>query len=115
MSGLLSLLSDICLLVGGLLCVTGGVGVLRLPEFYTRLHASSVTESLAAPILIIGLMLDLGWTLDTAKLILVIVFLVIANPTITHALCRAAAHGRFLPGDHKDTEEEDETSNSSTS
>ena len=90
-------LSDICLLLGGILTLTGAVGLLRLPNFYTRLHAASVTESLAAPLLIIGVMLDTGFTLDAAKLVLVIVIMMIANPTVTHALCRAAAHGGTIP------------------
>jgi multicomponent Na+:H+ antiporter subunit G len=90
-------ISDICLLLGGLLTLTGAVGLLRLPDFFTRLHAASVTETLAAILLIIGIMLDTGWTLDAAKLILVILIMVIANPTITHALCRAAANGGTTP------------------
>ncbi|MEA1920364.1 MAG: monovalent cation/H(+) antiporter subunit G [Campylobacterota bacterium] len=90
-------LSDICLLLGGILTLTGAVGLLRLPNFYTRLHAASVTESLAATLLIIGIILDTGWALDSAKLLLIIVIMIIANPTITHALCRAAAHGGITP------------------
>lgn len=94
---IMSWLSDICLLLGAILVLTGAVGLLRLPNFYTRLHAASVTESLAATLLIIGIMLDTGWTLDTAKLMLVILIMIIANPTITHALCRAATHGGYTP------------------
>jgi multicomponent Na+:H+ antiporter subunit G len=94
---IVSWLSDICLLLGGILVLTGAVGLLRLPNFYTRLHAASVTESLAATLLIIGIMLDTGWTIDTAKLLLVILIMIIANPTVTHALCRAAAHGGHTP------------------
>jgi multicomponent Na+:H+ antiporter subunit G len=94
---IISWLSDICLLLGGLLTLTGAVGLLRLPSFYTRLHAASVTESLAATLLIIGIMLDTGWTLDAAKLMLLILIMVAANPAITHALCRAAAHSGTTP------------------
>ncbi len=94
---IVSWLSDIRLLLGGILTLTGPVGILRLPSFYTRLHGASVTESLAAPLLIIGVMLDTGFTLDSAKLILIIVIMVVANPTITHALCRAAVHGGNTP------------------
>lgn len=94
---IIDVLSDICLLLGGILTLTGAVGLLRLPSFYTRLHGASVTESLAAPLLIIGVMLDTGFTLDSAKLVLIIVIMVVANPTITHALCRAAAHGGNTP------------------
>jgi len=94
---IIDLLSDICLLLGGFFTLTGAIGLLRLPSFYTRLHAASVTESLAAPLLIIGIMLDTGFTLDSAKLVLIILIMVVANPTITHALCRAAAHGGNTP------------------
>lgn len=94
---IIDLLSDICLLLGGIFTLTGALGLLRLPDFYTRLHAASVTESLAAPLLIIGIMLDTGFTLDSAKLVLIIIIMVVSNPTITHALCRAAAHGGNAP------------------
>jgi len=90
-------LSDICLLLGGILTLTGAVGLLRLPDFFTRLHAASVTETLAAMLLIIGIMLDTGLTLDSVKLMLIILIMIIANPTITHALCRAAANGGTTP------------------
>ncbi|MEA3371891.1 MAG: monovalent cation/H(+) antiporter subunit G [Campylobacterota bacterium] len=89
--------SDIFLLLGGLLALTGAVGLLRLPDFYTRMHAASVTESLAATLLIIGIILDTGFTLDAAKLILLILIMIVVNPTITHALSRAAAHGGVTP------------------
>lgn len=89
--------SDICLLLGGILTLTGAVGLLRLPSFYTRMHAASVTESLAATLLIIGIILDTGFTLDAAKLMLLIFIMIIANPTVTHALCRAAANGGNTP------------------
>lgn len=90
-------LSDICLLFGGILTLTGAVGLLRLPDFYTRMHAASVTESLAATLLIIGIILDTGFTLDAAKLILLVIIMIVVNPTITHALSRAAAHGGMTP------------------
>lgn len=90
-------LSDICLLLGGILTLTGAVGLLRFPGFFTRLHAASVTETLGATLLIIGIILDTGFTLDAAKLILLILIMIVANPTITHALCRAVAHDGTTP------------------
>ena len=89
--------SDICLLLGAVLTLSGAVGLLRFPDFFTRLHAASVTETLAAMLLIIGIMLDTGWTLDSAKLLLLIFIMIIANPTITHALCRAVANDGTTP------------------
>ncbi len=90
-------IGGLCLLLGGLLCLTGGVGLLRLPDFFTRLHAGSVTETLAAPLLVAGIMLQTGWSLDSLKLLLLLVIMFVANPSITHALCRAAAHGGHKP------------------
>ena len=54
MTAILELLSNICLMLGGVLCITGGVGLLRMPDFFSRVHASGVTETLAAPLLLIG-------------------------------------------------------------
>lgn len=90
-------LSDICLLLGGILTLTGAVGLLRLPDFFTRLHAASVTETLGATLLIVGIILDTGLTLDAAKLMLLILIMFVANPTITHALCRAVANDGTTP------------------
>jgi multicomponent Na+:H+ antiporter subunit G len=118
MSTVIGLLSDLCLLLGGILTLTGAVGLLRLPDFFTRLHAVSVTESLAAPLLIIGIMLDTGLAIDTVKLVLVVSIMIVANPTITHALCRAAAHGGKKPDGFEEPEgmhREGESSNSTNS
>jgi multicomponent Na+:H+ antiporter subunit G len=115
MSAAIGWVSDLCLLLGGLLCLTGGVGMLRLPDVFARLHASSVTESLAALLLITGIMLDSGWNLNTAKLLLVIMVMVVASPCITHALCRAAAHGGVSPAKQQASSEQPEEGGSSAS
>jgi multicomponent Na+:H+ antiporter subunit G len=88
--------SGFCMLGGGFLCITGGVGLLRLPDFFSRVHAAGVTETLAAPLLLTGLMLQMDWSLDLFK-VLMILFLVLAtNPTATHAMAKAALHGGYL-------------------
>nr|WP_207063028.1 monovalent cation/H(+) antiporter subunit G [Motiliproteus sp. SC1-56] len=91
------LVSDLFFIAGGFLCVTGGVGLLRFPDFFTRIHASGVTETLAAPLLLGGVMCRTGWSLDTAKLLLVIIFLLATNPTAAHAMARAALQGGLKP------------------
>jgi multicomponent Na+:H+ antiporter subunit G len=88
--------SGFCMLGGGFLCITGGVGLLRLPDFFSRVHAAGVTETLAAPLLLTGLILQMDWSLDLFK-VLMILFLVLAtNPTATHAMAKAALHGGYL-------------------
>ena len=93
MSLVLDVLSAVCLVGGGFFCVVGGVGLLRMPDFYTRTHAASVAETLGAGLLLAGLVLQAGLTLVTAKLLVIGLLIFFTSPTATHALARAA-HAR---------------------
>jgi multicomponent Na+:H+ antiporter subunit G len=90
MSFLLDLMSWIALLGGVFFIAVGGIGILRLPDFYTRLHAAGITDTLGAGLILLGLMFQGGWTQVTIKLILILGFLWFTSPTATHALVRAA-------------------------
>lgn len=90
MSLLVDILSGLCLLAGAFFCVVGGIGLLRMPDFYTRMHAASVTETLGAGLILLGLMLQAGFTLITVKLIMIGLLIFFASPTASHALARAA-------------------------
>ncbi|HEY9531031.1 MAG TPA: monovalent cation/H(+) antiporter subunit G, partial [Burkholderiales bacterium] len=68
MSALLDAASWILLAAGGFFCIVGGIGVLRMPDFYTRLHAAGVNDTLGAGLLLLGLILQAGWSLVAAKL-----------------------------------------------
>ena len=83
-------LSWFCLISGGFFCVVGGIGMLRMPDLYTRLHASSVIESLGAGLILLGLMLQAGLSLITLKLLTLLLLLFIASPTATYAIARVA-------------------------
>ncbi len=93
----LDVLSWICLLGGGAVGVLGGLGLLRFPDFYTRLHAAGMTDTLCALLIVIGLALQSGISLLTLKLLLILLFLVFTAPTATHALARAAAVDGIAP------------------
>jgi multicomponent Na+:H+ antiporter subunit G len=95
----LDLLSWFLILLGGAFGIIGGIGLLRLPDFFSRIHAASVTDSMCAPCIIAGLMLQSGLTLVTVKLAFLIVFLFLTSPTASHALAKAALHGGLHPGD----------------
>ena len=97
MTAILEFLSSLCLLLGGVLCITGGVGLLRMPDFYSRVHASGVTETLAAPLLLIGLLLQMEWSLDSVKVIMILILVLATNPTATHAMAKATLHGGQRP------------------
>lgn len=86
----LDLLSWFCLLAGGAFCLIGGIGLLRMPDFYTRGHAAGVSDTLGAGLILVGLMFQSGITLITAKLVIVFFFLYVTSPTATHALFKAA-------------------------
>lgn len=98
MDTLLFGMSQICLLVGAFLILSGGVGVLRFPDFFTRMHAAGITETLATILILVGLMLIAGWSLILFKLFLIMLFIMITSPTASHALAKSALHGRLQPG-----------------
>lgn len=90
MTTLLEILSALCLAGGGFFCIVGGIGLLRMPDFYTRVHAASLTETLGAGLILLGLMLHEGFTLVTVKLLMIGLLIFFASPTASHALTRAA-------------------------
>lgn len=93
----LDLLSWALLLGGGFFAVAGGIGVIRLPDFYTRLHASGITDTGAAYLILAGLMIQGGLTLITVKLALIGLFMFFSNPTATYALAAAAHRSGIEP------------------
>lgn len=82
--------SWICLAVGGLFCIIGAVGLLRMPDFYTRIHAASIIETLGAGLILLGLLLQASLTLVAVKLAILGMLVFFANPAATHALANAA-------------------------
>lgn len=97
-AALVDLLSWALIVVGGAFGIIGGIGLLRLPEFFSRIHAASLTDSMCAPCIIAGLMLQSGMTLVTVKLVFLVIFLFLTSPTAAHALAKAAIHGGLDPG-----------------
>jgi len=96
MSMIIDILSWVLILSGGAFTVIGAIGSLRFPDFWTRLHAASVTDSAGMILLIAGMCLQSGFTLVTFKLITIGVFLFITGPTATHAVANAAFVARDL-------------------
>ncbi|WP_313952535.1 monovalent cation/H(+) antiporter subunit G [Accumulibacter sp.] len=90
-------LSWACLLAGGLFCCIGALGLLRMPDFYTRMHAGSVTDTLGAGLVLLGLMLQAGLTLVTVKLVMIGLLLFFSSPAAGHALAKAAISRGLKP------------------
>ena len=90
-------LGSALLLVGAVLAVIGTIGVLRFPDFYTRLHAASVTDTAAATLAILGMALLAPSGAVLFKLAVVWLFLFLTGPTSSHALANAAHTAGLQP------------------
>ena len=90
-------LSWVLLAAGGLIYAIGCLGLVRMPDVFSRLHALSVAETLGVILLIAGMVLQAGFTLVTVKLLFILGTLLLTIPTATHALARAALHDGERP------------------
>ena len=91
------IISGLLLLAGSFFAVVGGIGIVRLPDFYTRLHGGGMTDTLGAGLVLIGLMFQSGISLTTAKLVMILAFLLICSPTSCHALAQSAVSEGLQP------------------
>ena len=90
---LVTIISIICLALGGFVMLVGAVGVLRFPDFYTRLHAAGKGDTLGQALVLLGLAIPVfavGFGQVAFKLLLMMLFVFVFNPTATHALARGA-------------------------
>lgn len=97
MSLLLDILSWGFLLTGSFFCLTGAVGLLRFPDFFSRAHAAGITDTMGAGLILIGLILQAGWGLALPKLILILLFSLLASTTACHAMTKAALKSGLKP------------------
>lgn len=87
---IVNLASWVLIAAGSTFCMVGALGLLRMPDFFTRMHAASLVDTLGAGLLLLGMILQAGFTLVTAKLLMIALLLFFTSPTATHALARAA-------------------------
>lgn len=97
MEAVLQPVGVVLMLLGSVFAVIGGVGVIRLPDFFTRIHGAGITDTLGAGLILSGLMLYSGATLVTVKLGMILFLLWITGPTATHALAKAALASGLSP------------------
>ena len=94
---LIDVLSGVFMAGGAFFCLLGGIGLIRMPDFYTRMHAASVTETLGAGLMLVGLVLHAGFTFVTAKLVIMGLLIFLASPASSHALAKAALMSGLKP------------------
>ena len=93
----IDVLSWILLTAGGVFIFIGGLGALRLPDFYTRMHAASLTDSMGSILILFGIMLQAGWSLAAVKLAAILAFLLLTGPTASYALANSALLSGLKP------------------
>lgn len=86
-----------CMIVGSVFSLIGAIGLIRMPDVYTRIHAASLIETMGVGMILLGLGIQSGLNLVTVKLFLIFAFLFFTNPTTTHALMRALYHAGVIP------------------
>ena len=97
MSIITEIVSGIFLVIGAVAMLVGGIGILRLPDLFTRLYAVGIIDTLGVAAILIGLAFMAGWGLVLIKLIIIFALLMLLNPSASHALARAAVHGAKKP------------------
>jgi multicomponent Na+:H+ antiporter subunit G len=107
MSGLelvVEIISWIFIVSGTVFCIIGSFGALRFPDFWSRLHAVSVTDSAGMILLVAGMVMQAGFSLIAVKLIIMGLFLFITGPTSTHAVANAALVSGYVPRRLRETD-----------
>ncbi len=99
MAVLVDVVSWFLLSLGGAFVFIGGVGALRMPDLYTRMHAASLTDTMGAALIIAGIILQAGASLASIKLAMILLFLLLTSPTATNALASAALLAGLRPGE----------------
>ena len=91
------IVSWLMLSAGGFFVLVGGIGALRMPNLYTRMHAASVTDTMGAVLVLGGIMVQAGLSLATIKLAAILLFLLITSPTASYALAHSALVAGIKP------------------
>ncbi len=93
---MLEIISSVLLALGAFFSLTGAVGLFKFPDFFTRVHAASVTDSIATILIVLGLILRTEFDLVAVKLLFILIFMLLTSPTAAHALAKSARHGGLL-------------------
>ena len=109
MALIVEIISWILILGGAGFSIVGAIGILRFPEFWSRLHAVSVSDSAGMILLLAGMAMQSGFSLITVKVFLIGVFLFLTGPTATHAVANAALVSGLRPTSDVDDAEDGTT------
>ncbi len=89
-----TIIAGVFLGIGCFFIIVTAIGIVRFPDFYSRLHPAGKADTIGQALVLIGLMVYEGFSLISVKLLIIVIFIFIASPTATHAVAQAA----FLKG-----------------
>ena len=93
----MTVLAVILMLGGAFFLTVSCIGLIRLPDFYSRTHAVGKSETLGTMLLLVGLAIYNGWSVTSLKILIISLFVLIANPSAIHAISRAALYCSLEP------------------
>lgn len=99
MGEIVALAGSAIVVLGSLFMVIGAIGMVRMPDVFTRLHAASVADTVGVGLILLGLLLVSGLTLVSFKLAFLAAFLFLTGPVASHAVARAALDAGVKPLD----------------
>jgi multicomponent Na+:H+ antiporter subunit G len=102
MESVFTALTWIFLGLGSILMIVGGIGVLRLPDFFSRIHGAGLTDTIGGGLILVGLMFETGFSAPTLRLVFILLFLWYTSPVGGHALAKAALASGVRPFEGKD-------------
>lgn len=94
---ILDLVSWAFIIPGAFFLITSGIGILRLPDFYTRMHSAGMADTMGADLILTGLVFQAGFSLLALKILLILAFMFLTSPVSSHAMARAALEDGLEP------------------
>ena len=88
-------LAVILVCAGVFFLLMGAIGLLRFPDFYTRMHAAGKSDTLGSLLVLTGLAFYEGFDITAVKILLIALFIFVTSPTVTHAMARAALRNKM--------------------
>ena len=94
---LLDVIGWVCLVLGGFFCLVGALGLNRMPDVFTRMHATSVSDTLGVGLLTVGMLTQTDDWMVMVRLGIIVIVLYVTGAVASHALARAALHDGNKP------------------
>lgn len=104
---ILDIVSGAAIIAGAVFVLMGVVGFFRFPDFFTRIHAASVTDTAGAGLVLLGLAVHSGFSMATLKLVFILLFSFFTAPTGTYAVANSAVRFGLKPWTRTTEEDRD--------